>query len=134
MKQNKVIEFYAGLIDEGLLPEGTIIRSDNGSQFIAARVREYLEMVGMDQEFTAAAAAHVATPEENGHVEAYHGILKNEFFQRYEYYSFSQARQLIDEFVQYYNNKRRHGSLKRQSPETVWQKEKHLLERRAKVA
>ena len=129
MKQDKVIELYAGLIDEGLLPEGTIIRSDNGSQFIAARLREYLEMVGMDQEFT-----HVATPEENGHVEAYHGILKNELFQRYEYYSFSQAKQLIDDFVQYYNNKRRHGSLKRQSPKTVWQKEKHLLERRAKVA
>jgi putative transposase len=75
-------------------------------------------MVGMDQEFT-----HVATPEENGHVEAYHGILKNELFQRYEYYSFSQAKQLIDDFVQYYNNKRRHGSLNRQSPEAFWQKE-----------
>ncbi len=129
MKQHKVIELYARLIDEGKLPEGTIIRSDNGSQFIAANVRQYLEMVGMDQEFT-----HVATPEENGHVEAYHGILKNELFLRYEYFSFAQAKQLIDEFVQYYNNKRRHGSLKRQTPERVWLREKHLLERRAKVA
>lgn len=129
MKQDKVIELYAGLIDEGLLPEGTIIRSDNGSQFIATKVREYLEMVGMDQEFT-----HVATPEENGHVEAYHGILKNELFQRYEYFSFAQAKQLIDEFVQYYNNKRRHGSLKRQSPEQVWLREKHLLEGKACAA
>ena len=129
MKQDKVIELYAGLIDEGLLPEGTIIRSDNGSQFIAAKVREYLEMVGMDQEFT-----HVATPEENGHVEAYHGILKNELFQRYEYFSFAQAKQLIDEFVQYYNNKRRHGSLKRQTPERIWLREKHLLEGKACAA
>lgn len=129
MKQDKVIELCAGLIDEGQLPEGTIIRSDNGSQFIAAKVREYLAMTGMDQEFT-----HVATPEENGHVEAYHGILRKELFLRFEYYSFSQAKVLIDDFVQYYNNKRRHGSLKRQAPETVWQKEKYLLERRAKVA
>lgn len=123
MKQDKVIELYAGLIDEGQLPEGTIIRSDNGSQFIATKVREYLAMVGMDQEFT-----HVATPEENGHVEAYHGILKNELFLRYEYFSFAQAKQLIDEFVHYYNNKRRHGSLKRQTPERVWLREKYLLE------
>jgi putative transposase len=129
MKQDKVIELYAGLIDKGQLPEGTIIRSDNGSQFIAARVREYLAMVGMDQEFT-----HVATPEENGHVEAYHGILRKELFLRFEYFSFSQAKQLIDEFVHYYNYKRRHGSLKRQTPEKCWQQEKHLLERRARVA
>ena len=129
MKQNKVIELYAGLIDKGQLPEGTIIRSDNGSQFIAANVREYLEIVGMDQEFT-----HVDTPEENGHVEAYHGILKKELFLRYEYYSFSQAKQLIDEFVQYYNYKRRHGSLKRQTPEKFWQRDKYLLETRPRVA
>jgi putative transposase len=129
MKQDKVIELYAGLIDKGQLPEGAIIRSDNGSQFIATKVREYLAMVGMDQEFT-----HVATPEENGHVEAYHGILRKELFLRFEYFNFSQAKELIDDFVQYYNNKRRHGSLNRQAPEAFWQKEKHLLERRTKVA
>ena len=129
MKQNKVIELYARLINEGQLPEGTIIRSDNGSQFIAAHVREYLQMVGMDQEFK-----HVATPEENGHVEAYHGILKNELFLRYEYFTFEQAKELISQYVKYYNSKRRHGSLNRRSPEKVWLQESHLLDRKVSAA
>ena len=55
-----------------------IIRIDNGSQFIAKNVREYLELIGVSQEFT-----HVATPEENAHIEAYHGILKKEIFLLY---------------------------------------------------
>jgi putative transposase len=32
MKQEQVIRLYANLIDQGQLPEGTIIRSDNGSR------------------------------------------------------------------------------------------------------
>ena len=112
-------------------PSSEVITAASGPppRFIASNVREYLEMVGMDQEFT-----HVATPEENGHVEAYHGILKNELFQRYEYFTFAQAKQLIEVYVQYYNNKRRHGSLKRRSPEKVWQQDKHLLERKTIAA
>jgi transposase InsO family protein len=62
MKKDDVIRLYARLVDEGKLLEGTVIRSDNGSQFLAHKVREYLEMVGLEQDFT-----HVATPEENGH-------------------------------------------------------------------
>jgi len=50
------------------IPESVVIRSDNGSQFIARNVREYLGLIGVQQEFT-----HVATPEENAHIEAYHG-------------------------------------------------------------
>jgi putative transposase len=52
-------------------PESVVIRGDNGSQFIAINVREYLGLIGVQQVFT-----HVATPEENAHIEAYHGILK----------------------------------------------------------
>jgi putative transposase len=36
-----------------------VIRSNNGSQFIARNVREYLGLIGVSHEFT-----HVATPEE----------------------------------------------------------------------
>ncbi|WP_233268497.1 hypothetical protein [Cellulophaga sp. L1A9] len=55
-------------------PDNVVIRSDNGSQFIANNVREYLGLIGVQQEFT-----HIATPEENAHIEAYHGILKKEY-------------------------------------------------------
>lgn len=51
-------------------------------------------MESLAQELT-----HVATPEENGQVEAYQNILKMELFLRFEYYSFSKAKVLHDEFV-----------------------------------
>jgi len=66
-------------------PNNVVIRSDNGSQFIAKNVREYLGLIGVAQEFT-----HIATPEENAHIEAYHGILKKEVFQRFEYRTFGE--------------------------------------------
>jgi putative transposase len=86
-------------------------------------------MVGLEQEFT-----HVATPQENGHVEAYHGILKRELFNRFEYYSFAEVHELISQFVQYYNNRRRHGSIKRMTPMKKWNKEKHLIIAEKKAA
>lgn len=129
MKKDQVINLYACLVDQGQLPEGTIIRSDNGSQFLAKKVREYLKMVGLEQEFT-----HIATPEENGHVEAYHGILKRELFNRFEYHSFAEAHVLIDQFVSYYNHKRRHGSIKRMTPMQKWNKDKHLIAAENKAA
>jgi transposase InsO family protein len=45
------------------------IRNDNGSQFIANVVREYLKEKGVTHEFT-----HVAIPEENSYIETYHRV------------------------------------------------------------
>ena len=47
------------MLEEFQYSEKIVIRSDNGSQFIAKNVREYLKLIGVCQEFT-----HVATPEE----------------------------------------------------------------------
>lgn len=71
IKQKDVINLLSSMFDQYKYPDNVVIRSDNGSQFIAKSVREYLSLIGVEQEFT-----HVATPEENAHVEAYHGILK----------------------------------------------------------
>jgi putative transposase len=71
IKQKQVIELLSVLFEAYNYPNSVVIRSDNGSQFIANNVREYLGMIGVQQEFT-----HIATPEENAHIEAYHGIKK----------------------------------------------------------
>ncbi len=44
--------------------EGMIFRNDNGSQFIAGVVRQFLKDKGVIHEFT-----HVATAEENAYIE-----------------------------------------------------------------
>jgi putative transposase len=50
--------------------KGVTIINDNGSQFITNRVKQYLRSAEANQEFT-----HVATPEENSYIEAFHSIV-----------------------------------------------------------
>lgn len=47
IKQNPVIDLLSRLFDEYKYPENGAIRSDNGSQFIAKNVREYLSLIGI---------------------------------------------------------------------------------------
>ena len=122
IKQNHVIDLLSTLFDEYNYPENVIIRSDNGSQFIAKSVREYLGLIGVKQEFT-----HVATPEENAHIEAYHGILKKEVFYRFDYRTFGEIQQILKRFVSFYNNERLHGLLGRITPVEKWNSDKHLI-------
>lgn len=122
IKQNHVIDLLSTLFDEYNYPESVVIRSDNGSQFIAKSVREYLGLIVVQQEFT-----HVATPEENAHIEAYHGILKKEVFSRFDYRTFGAIQQILKRFVSFYNNERLHGLLGRITPMEKWNLDKHLI-------
>ena len=122
IKQKQVITFLSQMFEEYQYPESVVIRSDNGSQFIAKSVREYLGLIDVSQEFT-----HVATPEENAHVEAYHGILKKEVFQRFEYRTFGEIEQILKRYVIFYNNIRHHGLLGRITPMEKWNQDKHLI-------
>lgn len=88
------------------------IRNDNGSQFIANVVREYLKVKGVRQEFT-----HVATPEENSYIEAYHSIIERDVIKRFEFESIHHAKAVFFRYNEWYNQKRKHGSLGRFSPE-----------------
>jgi putative transposase len=122
IKQNKIITFLSDLFLEYQYPENVVIRSDNGSQFIAKSVREYLGIIGVQQEFT-----HVATPEENAHIEAYHGILKKEVFQRVDYRTFGEIEQILKRYVIFYNNNRLHGLLGRITPMEKWNQDKDII-------
>ena len=95
--------------------EGMSIRNDNGSQFIAQVVREYLKDKGVYQEFS-----HVATPEDNAYIEAFHSNLQREVIDRYEFDSIYHAQMILDRYYEWYNEKRRHGALNRQTPNHVF--------------
>ena len=45
IKQDKLIAFLSEVFLEYQYPESVVIRSDNGSQFIAKNVREYLGLM-----------------------------------------------------------------------------------------
>ena len=122
IKQAQVISLLSELFMNYQYPGNVVIRSDNGSQFIAKDVREYLRLIGVDQEFT-----HIATPEENAHIEAYHGILKKEVFQRFEYRTFGEIEKILKDYVLFYNNERLHGLLGRTTPMEKWKADEHLI-------
>jgi putative transposase len=122
IKQANVIALLSDLFEDYNYPDSVVIRSDNGSQFIAIKVREYLGLIGVQQEFT-----HIATPEENAHIEAYHGILKKEVFKRFDYQYFGEIEQILKRYVKFYNNRRLHGLLGRIIPMEKWNADKHLI-------
>lgn len=63
--------------------KGVTIRNDNGSQFIANDVKQFLRAAEANQEFT-----HVATPEENSYIKAFHSIVQREVIDRYDFFMF----------------------------------------------
>ena len=97
--------------------EAVIIRNDNGSQFIAHKVREALLELEARQEFT-----HVATPEENAYIEAFHSIQQRELIERFSFASYYKARQHIEKYMHWYNHvRRRHGALRGLTPMQKWE-------------
>ncbi len=96
--------------------KGVIIRNDNGSQFIASKVREALQGLEAKQEFT-----HVATPEENSYIEAFHSIQQRELIDRFSFLSYYDASQHIGKYMHWYNEIRRHGQLNGLTPAQKWE-------------
>lgn len=95
--------------------KGVTIRNDNGSQFIANDVKQFLNSMEAKQEFT-----HIATPQENSYIEAFHSIVQREVIDRYEFTSFYDAKTTLSTHRQWYNHQRKHGQLRRITPKQKW--------------
>ena len=114
IRQTDVISMMRWLdVNYGL--KGIIIRNDNGSQFIAHKVRQALQELEAKQEFT-----HVATPEENSYIESFHSIEQKELTDRHSFASYFDAKQHITRYMHWYNYQRKHGSLKETTPAQKW--------------
>jgi hypothetical protein len=103
--------------------KGVNIRNDNGSQFIANDVRAFLRAAEANQEFT-----HIATPEENAYIEAYHSILDTEIVQRFEFASYYEAKITMEAYVDFYNNRRLHGRIGYKTPQQKWDEYERAVE------
>jgi putative transposase len=99
------------------------VRNDNGSQFIANDVKRYLQSVEAKQEFT-----HIATPEENSYIEAFHSILQREVIDRFIFESGYEAKITLVQYFQFYNEKRRHRKIGFISPMQKWNESVNLNE------
>ena len=82
------------------------IRSDNGPEFVARRIQEWLAGVG-----SKACYIEPGSPWQNGYAESFHSKLSDEFLLREEFDSLRSARRLTQQFRDEYNLVRPHSSL-----------------------
>ncbi len=92
------------------------IRSDNGPEFIAAALREWITVVG-------AKTAYIepGSPWENGYVESFNGKLRDELLNGEIFYTLAEAKIMIEQWRRHYNTVRPHSSLgyKPPAPEVI---------------
>jgi len=110
IKKSDVVLLLSFVLN-GIKVKGIIIRNDNGSQFLAHTVRDYLSKMEVFQEFT-----HIASPEENGFIESLFSSLEREFLNRNWFDSLYHARMKLQTYFLIYNYRRKHRSLRRKSP------------------
>ena len=82
------------------------IRSDNGPEFTAKAVREWLGKVGGKMLYI-----EPGSPWENGYVESFNGKLRDELLNREVFYTLLEVRVLTAQYRQTYNRIRPHSSL-----------------------
>jgi len=92
------------------------IRSDNGSEFTARLVREWLKRLKVKTLFI-----EPGSPWENGYNESFNGKLRDELLNGEIFYTLKEAQILIEQWRQEYNAVRPHSSLdyKPPVPETI---------------
>ncbi|NIP52148.1 MAG: IS3 family transposase [Phycisphaerae bacterium] len=92
------------------------IRSDNGSEFTARLVRQWLKKLKVKTLFI-----EPGSPWENGYNESFNGKLRDELLNGEIFYTLKEAQVLIEQWRQEYNTFRPHSSLgyKPPAPETI---------------
>ena len=82
------------------------VRSDNGAEFTAARVREWVQRLGVTALFI-----EPGSPWENGYNESFNGKLRDELLNGEVFYTLQEAQILIEQWRVHYNTIRPHSSL-----------------------
>jgi transposase InsO family protein len=82
------------------------IRSDNGSEFTATVVREWLNRLGVKTLFI-----EPGSPWENGYIESFNGKFRDELLNREIFDTLAEAKVLVERWRREYNFIRPHSSL-----------------------
>jgi transposase InsO family protein len=112
IKAGEVKLLIEQLIENHLEPAGrawseieVIITNDNGPQFIADLLKDFLERNGIKQLFT-----HPYTPEENGYIESFHATMSAAVER--EHINLEALRERLEIFYKNYNENRPHTATK----------------------
>ncbi|GAB3868944.1 hypothetical protein GCM10028801_45600 [Nocardioides maradonensis] len=89
----------------------TLIRADNGREFIADGLLNWLGEQGVRGVFVAK-----ASPQQNGYIERFNGTMERELFGHEIYYSVLEVQHVVDEWLEKYNHRRPHRGLGGKTP------------------
>ena len=122
LNSTDVLDCLNGLFLERGVPEH--IRSDNGAEFTAIAVREWLAAAGVRTLFI-----EPGSPWENGYNESFNGKLRDELLNGEIFYTLKEAQILIEQWRIHYNTVRPHSSLGYRSPAPQTVMTKHIASR-----
>ncbi len=91
------------------------VRSDNGSEFVARTLQAWLADRQVKTLYI-----EPGSPWQNGHVESFHGSLRDECLDRELMLSLAEARVVIEDYRRYYNEERPHGGLGYRTPKQAF--------------
>jgi transposase InsO family protein len=114
LNSQNVMDVLSQLFIENGTPQ--YIRSDNGPEFIAKRLRWWLKRHRINTLFI-----EPGSPWENGYIESFNGKLRDELLKREVFDTLFEAQVLIERWRQEYNTVRPHSSLgyRPPAPETI---------------
>jgi len=109
LKHDDVLAVLTDLFTQRGAPQH--IRSDNGAEFTAQAVRDWLGRIGVKTLYI-----EPGSPRENGYNESFNGKLRDELLNGEIFYSLREAQILIERWRQHYNTIRPHSSLGYRAP------------------
>lgn len=104
LTSNDILDTLSDLFIQEGMPE--YIRSDNGSEFRAQVLKEWLQSLNVKTAYI-----ELGSPWENGYNESFNGKLRDELLNGEIFYTLKEAQVLIEEWRQHYNHVRPHSSL-----------------------
>jgi len=101
------------VLEQLVEPHGapTMIESDNGPDFVAKKVQEWLAERSIGARFI-----EPGSPWQNGHNESFNAMFRDGCLNRWLFESVREARETSEAWLQEYNTERPHGSLGGRSP------------------
>jgi putative transposase len=100
-------------LERRVKPDETLpdIRTDNGPQFVSKLFGDTCESLDMTHE-----RIPPRSPNMNAYIESFHSLLERDLFNKMSFMSFEEAYEELDKYMDFYNNRKMHGSLKLMPP------------------
>ena len=118
LTSNDVVRVLEQLVEVHGAPG--VIKSDNGPEFVARKVQEWMAERGVAARFI-----EPGSPWQNGHNESFNGVFRDGCLDRWLFESVREAREATEAWLQEYNEERPHGALGGQTPVSFFERLKN---------